>query len=275
MNNHAYHINDIFLSLEEINISQYDENFLINSAKRRCYATNCKTLEDYLELLEDSEIERMTYFDSLQIVYSSFFRNPLTFNVLETIVLPELISKIKNSKSKDLRIWSAACAAGQEAYSIAMLVEEVKSCHDSTNCNCLIFATDKDEEQIEQAHRGQYARHMLDNINLKLLDKWFIKQSNTFFIKPELKEKICFSVFDLFDNHYTSPPSSIFGDFDLVFCVNLLFYYKEKYRKIMLEKIKGAMGDNAYLVTGETEREILINHHFKEIYPQAAIFRKF
>ena len=274
MKSHAYHIHDIFLSLEGMDVAQYDETFLLNSANRRFSETNCASIEDYLELLENSELERMTYFDNLQIGYSTFFRNALTFDTLEKIVLPELVSNVRKNNTKDLRIWSAACAAGQEAYSIAMLIEEEMACSEKGKCNCLIFATDRDEEQIETARRGQYARHALENIKLKQLDKWFIKYGSTYFIKPELKVNINFSVFDLFDKNYSSPPSSIFGHFDLIFCANLLFYYKENHRRTILDKITGAMSDNGYLVTGETERDILKKLHFREIYPHSAIFRK-
>ena len=274
MKSHAYHIHDIFLSLEGMDVAQYDETFLLNSANRRFSETNCASIEDYLELLENSELERMTYFDNLQIGYSTFFRNALTFDTLEKIILPELVSNVRKNNTKDLRIWSAACAAGQEAYSIALLIEEEMACSEKGKCNCLIFATDRDEEQIETARRGQYARHALENIKLKQLDKWFIKYGSTYFIKPELKVNINFSVFDLFDKNYSSPPTSIFGYFDLVFCANLLFYYKENHRKTILDKITGAMNDNGYLVTGETERDILKKYHFREVYPHSAIFRK-
>jgi chemotaxis methyl-accepting protein methylase len=274
MKSHAYHIHDIFLSLEGMDVAQYDETFLLNSANRRFSETNCASIEDYLELLENSELERMTYFDNLQIGYSTFFRNALTFDTLEKIILPELVSNVRKNNTKDLRIWSAACAAGQEAYSIAMLIEEEMACSEKGKCNCLIFATDRDEEQIETARRGQYAYHSLENVKLKQLDKWFIKYGNTYFIKPELKVNINFSVFDLFDKNYSSPPSSIFGHFDLIFCANLLFYYKENHRRTILDKITGAMSDNGYLVTGETERDILKKLHFREIYPHSAIFRK-
>ncbi len=274
MKSHAYHIHDIYLSLEGMDITQYDEAFLLNSANRRFSETNCASIEDYLELLENSELERMTYFDNLQIGYSTFFRNALTFDTLEKIILPELVSNVRKNNTKDLRIWSAACAAGQEAYSIAMLIEEEMACSEKGKCNCLIFATDRDEEQIETARRGQYAYHSLENVKLKQLDKWFIKYGNTYFIKPELKVNINFSVFDLFDKNYSSPPSSIFGHFDLIFCANLLFYYKENHRRTILDKITGAMSDNGYLVTGETERDILKKLHFREIYPHSAIFRK-
>jgi chemotaxis protein methyltransferase CheR len=273
MGSHIYHIIDVFASNEEVDISWYDEDFLTNSATRRCEALRCKSMEDYIEILEKSDLERMSYFDCLHIGYSSFFRNPLTYHTLEKIILPELVAKTKNNKSKDLRIWSAACAAGQEAYSIAMLLEEQKICTDGS-CNCMIFATDKDDEQIEQAYKGQYARHYLDNISLYQLNKWFIKYGDTYFIIPELKKRISFSVFDLFDKQYTSPPTSIFGHFDIIFCANLLFYYKEKYRKIILEKIEGAMAENCFLITGDSERSLLMKYNYLEVYPQSAIFRK-
>ena len=273
MSSHIYHIIDIFVSHEGVDISQYDESFLTNSAQRRCDASDCKSMEEYIELLENSELERMNYYDSLHIGYSSFFRSPLTYHTLEKVVLPELAARIKNNKSKDLRIWSAACAGGQEAYSIAMLIEEQKICSEGF-CNCMIFATDKDDEQIEHANKGQYARHSLDNISLNQLNKWFIKYGDTYIIKPELKKRISFSVFDLFDKQYMSPPTSIFGHFDIIFCANLLFYYKEKYRKIILEKIEGAMAEKCFLITGESEREILMKHNYKEVYPQSAIFRR-
>ena len=138
----------------------------------------------------------------------------------------------------------------------------------------MIFATDRDEELIEQAYKGQYARHNLENISLAKIDKWFIKYGATYFIKPELKKRISFSVFDLFDENCSSPPTSIFGHFDIIFCANLLFYYKEKYRKIILDKIEGAMAEKCYLVTGESERDILVKYKFREIYPQSAIFIK-
>ncbi|MFT3752653.1 MAG: CheR family methyltransferase [Paludibacter sp.] len=89
-----------------------------------------------------------------------------------------------------------------------------------------------------------------------------------------MKKNIDFSVFDLFDTNFSCPPASIFGNFDFVFCANLLFYYSAECRAGIIEKVNNSLADNGLLVTSETEREMLIQAGFKEVYPQSAIFMK-
>ncbi|GAB1415825.1 protein-glutamate O-methyltransferase CheR [Paludibacter sp.] len=268
---YAYHINDIFLSYDDIDISKYNEEFLISSAKRRCAAIGCKSFVDYIELIEEDEIERITFYDSLQIAYSCFFRNPLTFHTIDKVVLPNLAVKVRKEASKDIRIWSSACAAGQEAYSMAMLLENHSLCKESYS-NCKIYATDKDEEQIKAARIGQFARHNLDNIPLFLIDKWFVKYGQTFHIKPELSNRIEFATYDLFETNNDSIIDKV-DDFHIIFCANLLFYYKDKYRKLILEQIDSRLAENGYIITSETERDILLKNNYIEVYPHSAIFR--
>ena len=175
-------------------------------------------------------------------------------------------------RRKELRIWSAASAGGQEAYSLAILLEELKN-SDSEKFNYRIFATDQDETQVNEARKGEYPAAALNNLSLKRANQWFIKHGETYTVKPGLKENMEFSVFDLFSENLSSPPGSIFGDFDLVFCANLLFYYKDKYRKTILDKAGNCMADGGFLVVGEAEREILINYGYREVFPQSGVFR--
>ncbi|MEI7504649.1 MAG: CheR family methyltransferase, partial [Paludibacter sp.] len=93
-------------------------------------------------------------------------------------------------------------------------------------------------------------------------------------IKPELMENIDFSVFDLLDNTSSSPATSIFGDFDIVICSNLLFYFNPESRKLIIDKVTNSISNDGYLVTGEAERAILLNHSFTEIFPQSGIFQR-
>ena len=176
-------------------------------------------------------------------------------------------------KSKEIRIWSSACAAGQETYSVAMLLHESLS-NANEAINFRIFATDFSHEQIQLAQTGEYAEAALNNINLWRLNQWFVKQGNVYAISEVLKQNIDFSVFDLFDTNFSCPPASIFGNFDIVFCANLLFYYSPEFRASIIEKVNNSLADNGLLITSETEREMLIQAGFKEVYPQSAIFRK-
>jgi chemotaxis protein methyltransferase CheR len=256
-----------------IDISMYDDDFVKNAFLKRIEMTNSPSADAYAGLFSGSMYEAMAFVDLLQVNYSEFFRNPLTFAVLEHIALPSLLFQSKARKKKGIRIWSAACAEGQEIYSLAMLLEELSELATEKPGN-LLFATDKNETSVMKATRGIYPQESLGNLSLKRCKRWFNLTGRYYSVVPELKKNIAFSVFDLLDDRWTSPPTTIFGDFNLVFCANILFYFKEPYRKIILGKIVTNLSSGGLLVTGETERDILLQNNFTEIYPHSAIFRK-
>ena len=263
----------LILQTQGIDISKYDEVFLNKSVTKRMKDTLCETDVAYYAYLEQSNIESEIFLNSLQISYTEFFRNTLTFSVLEKIIIPSMVIKKTNSNRNEIRIWSAACASGQETYSLVMLLKEL-SIALGGKINFRIFATDQSESQIQEAELGQYPESALDCINMKRVKQWFTKQGNIYTVKPDLKKYIDFSVFDLLNEEFSSPPASIFGDFDLVICSNLLFYYKPEFQKKIIQKTSKCLSVNGYLITGETERDILIHSGFKEVYPQSAIFKK-
>jgi chemotaxis methyl-accepting protein methylase len=266
-------INDILRRMNDCDVSRYDDVFLKASLEKRVAGSGCGSAEEYTALLERSDAERIVIVDSLQICYSEFFRNPLTYAVLERIVLPALAAQKRTSRQKELRVWSAACAGGQEAYSLAMLLEELRST-DSQQFRYRIFATDHSETQVIEAEGGHYTSSALGNLSLKRVNRWFTRQGDTYSIATELRQHIDFSVFDLFNQDLNCPPASIFGDFDLIVCSNLLFYYKYEYRMVILDKIAAALAKNGYLVTGETERDMALRGNFQELFPQSAILKR-
>jgi len=265
-------IAELLLKSQGFDISKYDEIFMEKLLRKRIAETCCGTEDDYYSLLQQNEDEGARFLDSLLISYSEFFRNPLTFAVLERVILPAIMLKKANTKRKEIRIWSSACAAGQETYSLAMLLKEFRN-GEGAGINFRIFATDYCEAELDLARKGQYSAKALNNVNLRRVNQWFTKQGNTYTVKHEMKENIDYSVFDLLSEEFSAPPSSIFGDFDLVVCANMLFYYKPEYRKKILEKLTHALAGGGFLITGETEREILLHNNFEEVYPQSAIFR--
>ncbi|MDO9255596.1 MAG: protein-glutamate O-methyltransferase CheR [Bacteroidales bacterium] len=259
--------------LNSTDISSYDEQFLSKTLQKRMLEIHCANADDYLELIKQNAEEVGFFLNSLQIGYTEFFRNSLTFSVLEHIILPSLIQKKKDSKRKEIRIWSAACSGGQESYSLAMVMEELKN-GDTKKFSYRIFSTDQNEALVQEARLGHYTQNALNNLSLKRINQWFTKKGDTYTVKPELKNNIDFSVFDLFSMELSCPPASIFGEFDIVVCANLLFYYKNEYRQAMLKKTGNCMAAGGYLVTGETERQILMDQNYTEAFPQSAIFLK-
>jgi chemotaxis protein methyltransferase CheR len=266
------HITDLLIQLLQIDISRYEESFLDKCIQNSIEENRCSSVGELCKLLEQSNSKRQAFIETLQNSYSELFRNPLTFDVLERIVLPSLIFKKKENKRKEIRIWSAACAGGEEVYSLAILMEELNT--GKNQIKFRIFATDRNAARISEAEKGQYTVTALNNLSFLRAKMWLNKQGDVFTVRPELKANIDFSVFDLADRQLASPPASIFGDFDLIICANLLFYYKEEFRKIIIGKLTNCLADGGYLVTGETEREILIKYNYHEVFPQSAIFQK-
>jgi len=265
-------ITQYFVQIHGFDISKYDEAFLIKTIQRRMKETLHKSEATYFTYLEQNPIESNIFLNSLQISYTEFFRNTLTFSVLEKIIIPSLILNNSTSSRNEIRVWSAACAGGQETYSLAMLFHEFSNCHNG-KINFRIFATDQSEIQIKEAQTGQYPEAALNSLKLKRVNQWFSKFGEIYTVNPELLENIEFSVFDLLNEKYSCPPTSIFGDFDLIVCANILFYYTPEIQKKIIKKTKNCLSDTGYLITGETERDLFIQSGFHEVYPQSAIFK--
>lgn len=249
----------------------YDEAFVSRTIEARMAEIKCGSIEEYTALFERDSTEEDALFGSFQICHSEFFRNALTFSVLEQFVLPRLLMKAKENRRSEVRIWSAGCACGQEPYSIALLLEELVR-RSSPSISFRIFATDLSEIHINAARRGLFTKETIGNTPLKWVQKWFSPVGSEYAISPILATNIDFSVYELLDDRSVSPPSSVFGDFDLVLCCNLLYYYKPKPQKLVLDKIKSSLGQDAFLVTGEAERGIVAQTGFHEIFPSTAIF---
>lgn len=260
----------LILSSCGIDISALDETFLKRSLNRRVEVTGCKNLKEYSTVLEKNDVERSVLINSLNIGYSEFFRNPLTFAILEQIVLPQMILKMKTNGRKEIRIWSAACAKGHEPYSMAMLMSELSQMNDPFKFR--VFATDRFEPFIKEAVEGKFAEKELGGLSLKRVEKYFLKKGEHYFITPEIKKEIDFSVFDLFRKTLLCPPASIFGDFDIVICANLLFYYKLDFQRTILEKAVKCLASGGFVIAGESEREILLQNNFKELFEYSSIF---
>lgn len=269
-------INDIIALLLQIrgtNISIYDEDFLIKSLDKRLIATGNDSYINYFEYLKEHKDESSILLDSMLIAFSEFFRNPLTFAVLEQNILPSVIENKITRNEKDIRIWSAACAAGQEAYSLAIVLEELMESL-SKKLTCRIFATDINEAELSDAQKGIYQMASINKVSYKRIQKYFTQKDDHYIIDPKLRKYISFSAFNLLSEHGESPPESIYGDFDIIFCSNVLFYYKPEVQIRILERLSNNLKPGGYLITGEVERKIVKGNKFCEVYANSSIFQK-
>jgi chemotaxis protein methyltransferase CheR len=256
-----------------LDISIYDSTFLEKGVNFRMEVSFCKTIDDYILQLDHLPMELYELLGQLTNSCSEFFRNPLTFAYLEQIVLPSLISQKEKNQEKEIRIWSAACASGQEAYSLAILCDELIEAK-KTNIGCRIFATDISQEELVKAKMGVFQSAAVSKVSLKRIQAYFTQIGETYTILSLLRNHIDFSIFDLLAEDGTCPPASIYGNFDLVFCSNLLFYYKPEYQQRILDKAMHCLASGGFLITGETEREIVKENNYCEVFANSGIFKK-
>lgn len=247
-------LNEIIMVMDQFHgrdISIFDESFLEKSLERRRVITGTKKVSEYRSFLEKSTLEADVFYNSLNITYSEFFRNPITFALLEQLILPELINQ--KPDGSEIRVWSAGCSSGQEAYSIAMLLAELVATNERT-IRFRIFATDTSQTALALARDGVYDQDAIENVKLYQLNQYFFKKGDTYTIVPQLRQSIAFSTYDLLDEYSANPPESIYGDFDIVFCSNLLFYYRPEIQLAIIQKIHKSISAIGYLVTSEAER---------------------
>jgi len=185
-------INAMMQTAHGLDVSAYDEIFLAKSLAKRQAATASETMGTYLERLAEEPGEAEIFFRSLSIPYSEFFRNPLTFGMLEQVILPSLVAIKKASGKPKLRIWSAGCAAGQEAWSVAILLDELISSQGHP-VSYNIFATDYSEAELTLARSGVYNAGALGNIRTRHLESYFSRRGEFYAIEDCLKERVSFT----------------------------------------------------------------------------------
>lgn len=265
-------IKKLLLSKYGLNIAGLDDSFVGKVTEKWKLFNNVMNDEELFSLLVNSYAHALEYFHSLNNNYSEFFRNPLTFSYLEQFILPCLITEAR-SKNK-LRIWSAGCAAGQEPYSLAIIIDNLLDSNE-TDSSVRIFATDISSKQIEIAQTGIYSQKDIQNVPVKYIDKYFTSENGKYKIRESLKKSVDFSVHDMLDIKTSSPPASIYGDFNMVLCCNLLFYYEMESQVKIINNLYNSLLPGGYLITGEVERNLIEkNDLFHSSIPHINLFQK-
>ena len=245
-------------------ISPFDPSFLEVAAGKRMEKLSAKDADSYTLLLSADAKEAVAYSESLGNSYSEFFRNSLTFSVLERHVIPALLSRKSESGGGEIRVWSAGCAAGQEPYSLAILLAELGLGCD-TEPRVRIFATDSNPDQVEMAKAALYDARNLRNVRLSHVKKYFTKTGDRYKLNGAIRQMVEFSVLDLLDDKHAFPASSIYGSFDIITCCNVLYYYSTDSQNKILNRLFKALGKGGCIVTDEVEKSVI--DRFRRLRP--------
>jgi two-component system CheB/CheR fusion protein len=243
--------------------SNYKQTTIRRRIERRMAVHQIDSIEKYDTYLHRNPAEISILFKDLLIGVTSFFRDAEAFGVLKAKAISELI-KNKNPKIP-LRIWVAGCATGEEAYSIAILCAEVMD-KLKKQVNIQIFASDIDNEALDFARMAIYPDSIAADVSSERLDRFFIKEDNTYRIKKQIRDMIVFSD----QNVIKDPP---FSRLDLVSCRNLLIYMETVLQKKILPLFHYTLTHQGILFLGTSESIGEFSHLFSPISSKWKIFK--
>jgi len=186
-------------------IYPFEESFLRKTLEKRLSLTLIDSYTSYSDYLSENSSEAEALFRSLTISFSEFFRNSLTFALIEQLIIPVLVDEKVKSGRPEIRVWSAACATGQEPYSVSILLDELLTARGST-VSYRIFATDFSEPDLAVARKGVYDFGAVRNLRVKHLHDYFSAWGESYLIAPRIRAHVDFSCYDLFDEALRQSP---------------------------------------------------------------------
>lgn len=265
---------DYLLEKRGFDFSGYHPAMLERRIGQRLAATSSKDFGDYLCCLQRNAPELDRLLDVLTINVSRFFRDTLTFELIADRILPAMVRDKIQARDHSLRVWSAGCARGEEPYSLAIIIHELLR-KEEVAMNLHLFATDIDGGALVDAGGALYPLSSVENIKHRLLTKYFTPEGISFRLMPEIKERVTFSLYDMLDKKHGVPPESVFGNFDLVVCRNLLIYFNTEYQETIFEKLYHSLANHGYLILGEAEAPTMTyRRHFSRVLDFSPIYRK-
>jgi|GEM_PF-78657 len=254
----------LLLDKEALDFSQYKSSTITRRIHRRCLIHNFKNIDDYLQLLNDSETERQILCSDLLINVTHFFRDYPAWQQLENNILPQLIEQSQNEA--ELRFWITACSTGEEAYSLAILVHEAIQ-NSAKNLRVKIFATDIDRTALEKASKGVYPASIARDVGTERLQKYFVAKDNSYQIMRKIREMLIFSPHDL-------TRDAGFTRIDLVTCRNVLIYMKSELQDRVLRNLHFSLVLRGVLFLGEADTLGQFDSEFETLDKKWKFFQK-
>ena len=244
----------------------YKKSTIYRRIERRMALHQIATIAKYAGYLRENSQELDLLFKELLIGVTHFFRDATVWEILKSEAIPALLAEYP--MGKELRAWIPACSTGEEAYSLAILFKEVlEQSPLQQRFKLQIFATDLDQDAIEQARRGFYPSSIAADVTPERLARFFVAEDNGYRISKQIREMVVFAT----QNIIMDPP---FTKLDLLSCRNLLIYFDPDLQKKLIPLFQYALVKNGILLLGNAET---INHFttlFATIDSQSRLYRR-
>lgn len=236
--------------------------------QKRLLELQINSFDDYAKMLLNENLDSPEFSvlaDYISTNKTEFFREKNHFDFITDLILPEYLNGKYNFKFSKLKIWSAGCSNGQEAYSIAITLEESLRLK-KMSFNYSILATDISVRMLKHAVEAIYPISSLDAVPLELKQRYFLKSKNQKDQKvrviKELRDKVTSVYLNLMDNTY-----QIMDEFDVVFLRNTLIYFNSQVQQKVLSKVLNNLKTGGYLFIGHSESLINMNLPIRSVAP--------
>jgi two-component system, chemotaxis family, CheB/CheR fusion protein len=225
-----------------VDFSHYKLGTIARRVERRMEQRKIADLGAYTKLVQSERDEANALQQELLIGVTAFMRDAEAIEALRNVAIPRLL---ETSSDSALRVWVAGCSTGEEAYSLAMLIDDALRAQDSSR-ELKVFATDIDERALERAGQGKFSAESVAAIPSRLSERYLVADGEDYVVVKSLREKLLFSR----HNVVTDPP---FPRIHLVTCRNLLIYLKPRVQQRVLTTFCNALTSDGLLWLGSSE----------------------
>jgi chemotaxis protein methyltransferase CheR len=238
---------------------------LVGRLAKRLRHHGLNSFKDYYDLIVRSAEERVQMFNAISTNETHFFREAQHFDLLKSFILPRWVKEADaGRRSRKIRVLSAGCSTGQEAYSLAMVL--LDHCPSGSGWEIEIVATDLSTRALEIARAGIWPREKAAQIPPHYLKAFMLKgfadQTGQIKAGPEISSLIQF-----FRLNLNEPAYPLAGKFDLIFCRNVLIYFDARSREQAVRRLAGFLSANGYFFVGQAESLHSLNNNFKTVIP--------
>ena len=230
-----------------IDLGQYKDSYIKRRLSMRMKVLGTPTYRRYADLLDTSPEEYEKVVDAFTINVSEFFRDRDTFLFIREKVLPAILAEKKRTGRRSLRVWSAACACGEEVYSVSMILNDLLG-GEYDSFKVKLYATDIDDVCMARAKEGTYDPASLKNVDRAYLERFTRPgPDGRVTLTEDVRRNVVFRHLDLIGG------SAFGGYFDLILCRNVMIYFSEGQKKKLVAAFLTALNPGGYLVIGKTE----------------------
>ncbi len=253
---HFAHLRTLLAQLAGLVFDESRRDSMSFCIAERLRATQARDVDTYLPMLLDAD-ERQALLDEVTIQETHFFRNPPQIRALRAHVLPELLRHAE-AHGRRLRIWSAGCSTGEEAYSIAMLLRELMPT--LVGWDVRVIATDVSERALEAARSGRYGTRAVQMATPADLARFFVPAGTAYEVRPEVRELVEFRHHNLVTE---PPPFEPDEHVDLILCRNVTIYFSRDTTRALMQRLHRTLRDGGYLFLGHSETLWQVSQDFR------------